>query len=43
MFVNGTYNLSKAKQLQALCIIENYIEQIKEQLRVIEHKGLCLR
>lgn len=43
MFVNGTYNLSKEKQLQALCIIENYIEQIKEQLRLIEHKGLCTK
>jgi len=43
MFVNGTYNLSKAKQLQALCVIENYIDQIKEQLRIIEHKGLCTR
>mgnify|MGYP003404168971 CR=1 FL=1 len=37
MFVNGTYNLSKAKQLQALCIIEKYIEDIKEQLRIIEY------
>ena len=43
MFVNGTYNLSKGKQLQALCIIEKYIEQIKEQLRIIEHKGLCIK
>lgn len=43
MFVNGTYNLSKGKQLQALCIIEKYIEQIKEQLRIIEHKGLCTK
>lgn len=43
MFVNGTYNLSKAKQLQALCIIEKYVEQIKEQLRLIDHKGLCTR
>ncbi|MEI3355646.1 MAG: helix-turn-helix transcriptional regulator [Clostridia bacterium] len=43
MFVSGTYNLSKTKQLQALCIIEQYIEQIQEQLRVIEHKGLCTR
>jgi transposase-like protein len=39
MFINGTYNLSKPKQLQALCIIEKYIEQVKEQLRTIEHKG----
>ncbi len=40
MFINGTYNLSKPKQLQALCVIENYIEQVKDQLRIIEHKGL---
>lgn len=43
MFINGTYNLSKTKQLQALCIIEQYIDDIKEQLRLIEHKGLCTR
>lgn len=43
MFINGTYNLSKMKQLQALCVIENYIEQVKEQLRIIEHKGLCVK
>lgn len=41
MFVNGTYNLSKPKQLQALCVIEKYIEEINKQLRVIENKGLC--
>ena len=43
MFVNGTYNLSKPKQLQALCYIENYMEQVKEQLRKIENKGLCVK
>ena len=43
MFVNGTYNLSKPKQLQALCVIEKYIEEINKQLRVIEHKGLCTK
>ena len=43
MFVNGTYNLSKRKQLQALCIIERYIEEIKNELRIIEHKGLCTK
>ena len=43
LFVNGTYNLSKPKQLQALCYIENYMEQVKEQLRKIEHKGLCVK
>ena len=41
MFINGTYNLSKTKQLEALCIIEKHIEQVKAQLRIIEHKGLC--
>ncbi len=43
MFINGTYNMSKTKQLQALCVIEKYIEQVKEQLRIIEHKGLCTK
>lgn len=41
MFINGTYNLSKQKQLKALCFIEKYIEQVKEELRMIEHKGFC--
>lgn len=41
MFINGTYNLSKTKQLKALCFIEKYIEQVKEELRMIEHKGFC--
>lgn len=43
MFINGTYNMSKTKQLQALCVIEKYIEQVKEQLRIIEHKELCTK
>lgn len=43
MFMSGTYNMSKPKQLQALCVIEKYIEQVKEQLRIIEHKGLCTK
>lgn len=43
LFMNGTYNLSKRKQLQALCYIEEYIEEVKEQLRKIEHKGLCVK
>lgn len=43
MFINGTYNMSKEKQLKALCYIEKYIEQVKEQLRIIEHKGLCVK
>lgn len=43
MFLNGTYNISKTKQLQALCYIESYIEQVKQQLRKIEHKGLCVK
>lgn len=41
MFVNGTYNMSKRKQLEALCYIEKYIEEIKNKLRIIEHRGLC--
>lgn len=36
MFINGKYNLSKLKQLEALCIIKKYIDNIKEQLRIIE-------
>ena len=43
MFINGTYNLSKSKQLQALCYIENHIEKVKNQLRTIEHRGLCIK
>lgn len=41
MFINGTYNIAKGKQLQALCVIEKYIEEVKEQLRIIEEKGFC--
>ena len=43
MFLNGSYNLSLNKQLQALCYIEKYIENINNQLRVIEHKGFCTK
>lgn len=43
MFLNGTYNLSRIKQLKALCVIEQYVQEIKEQLRIIEHKGLCVK
>lgn len=43
MFMNGTYNLSRIKQLKALCVIEQYIQEIREQLRIIEHKGLCIK
>jgi len=43
MFINGTYNLSRIKQLKALCVIEQYIQEIREQLRIIEHKGLCVK
>ena len=43
LFINGTYNLAKTRQLKALCIIEKYIEQVKEELRTIEHRGLCLK
>ena len=43
MFLNGTANLSKIKQLEALCFIENFIEQVRSKLRMIEHKGLCTK
>ena len=43
MFLNGTYNLSRIKQLKALCVIEQYVQEIREQLRIIEHKGLCVK
>lgn len=43
MFVNGTYNLAKQRQLKALCIVENYMEKVREQLRTIEHKGFCIK
>ena len=43
MFINGTYNLSRIKQLKALCVIEQYVQEIREQLRIIEHKGLCVK
>ena len=43
MFINGTYNLSRIKQLKALCVIEQYVQEIREQIRMIEHKGLCVK
>lgn len=43
LFMNGTYNISKEKQLKALCVIEEYIEEVREKLRLIEHKGLCVK
>ena len=43
MFINGTNNLAKAKQLEALCAIENYIEDVKRKLRIIEHRGFCVK
>jgi len=43
MFINGTYNLSYNKQLKALCIIEKFIEEIRESFRIIQHKGLCVK
>jgi len=42
MFMNGTYKMSKMKQLKILCYIEKHIETIKEQLRIIEHKEICI-
>lgn len=35
MFINNNHNLSKQKQLQALCIVEKYINTVREQLRTI--------
>lgn len=35
MFVNGTYNMAKEKQLKALCFAEEYIKTTKEQLKMI--------
>lgn len=43
MFINGTYNLAKSKQLKSLCIVEKYIETVKEELKTIEHKGFCVK
>lgn len=43
LFINGTYNLAKTRQLKALCAVEKYIDATKEQLRIIEHKGLCVK
>ena len=43
MFLNNNYNMSKEKQLKVLCYIEKYIAEVKEQLRIIEHKGLCTK
>ena len=40
MFVNGTYNLAKNKQLEALCYIESYIEQVRKQLKQLEKRGI---
>lgn len=42
MFMNGNNNLSKVNTLKILCYIEKYIEQVKEQLRIIEHKGVAI-
>ena len=43
MFINGNTTMAKQRQLKALCYIEKYIEDVKEQLRIIEHKGLCTK
>ena len=43
LFINGTYNLSKQKQIQVLCYIENYIAEIKGQLKTIERKEVYVK
>lgn len=43
MFVSGKSNMSQSKQLKAVCIAEKYIEQVKEELKILEHKGLCMK
>ncbi len=43
MFMNGTNNLSQTKQLEAVCVVEKFIEEVKEKLRLIEHRGLCTK
>ena len=30
MFMNGTNNLSQTKQLEAVCVVEKFIEEVKE-------------
>lgn len=41
-FVNGTYKMSKMKQLKILCYIEKYIEAVEEQLKILEKKEIKL-
>lgn len=36
MFLNGTNNLSKNKQIQALCYIDSYIAEIEKRLSKME-------
>lgn len=43
MFMNGTYNLSIAKQLQAVCIVEKYIDNVKKQLKQIQNKEIYVK
>lgn len=42
MFMSGNSNLSKINTLKILCYIEKYIEQVKEQIRIIEQKGVAI-
>lgn len=35
-FLGGTHNLSKNKQIEALCYIDNYIEEIEKRLSKME-------
>lgn len=36
MFLGGTHNLSKNKQIEALCYIDNYIAEIEKRLSKME-------
>lgn len=40
-FINGTYNMSKDKQISLLLYVETYIEKINKQLKIIKSKELC--
>lgn len=41
MFINERANMSVEKQIRAICIIENYIESAREQLKILEYAGVC--
>lgn len=35
-FVGGNYNMSKAKQIQAMCFIQKYIEETQKQIKILK-------